>query len=559
MASSTAVGVDFGTTNSCIALFKQKRVQTVQGQSGNPLTKSAIYFSIPRAFGEAALSKQGYDSSNVIYGVKRMIGRSFCEVAEFAKSVLFRVENNDNRPEIHVTWDCEPKKFRPEQAAAAIIQQLLEKANELAGEEVTKAVIAVPAAYNEDQRRATKLLGSIAGLHVLAIINEPTAAALAWADENREVALSDKEHHLLVFDMGGGTTDVTVVQCQKGKLCVIYTNGDASVGGDNIDELLQKHFLDEIREKYQQDLSTNKRYMEKLRRECTTIKHLLSEDECAHIPEMLFGTLQVSLKLRQSTFNKITKPIQIVAKKLVQQAFDAIENPADVKTLLIGGATRMRWCAKMCESVLNKGNVVLQSVNKESAVAHGAALWAAKLSNFGACPEIELNDVACSSYGIEVSGGKMKHLITRNTAVPCVCSKTFYPNEEGQQAVTIRIFQGDSEHTSEKQRLKEFRVKLQPNQGSVDVKFELSKESLLTVTVGDAVEVLPVDALHVRTEPEVEEMRRISRQLCLADIEEIRKRELRHDLEYMDDTAWLEGHPNASLEQLEARVKKLKN
>ncbi len=557
MALKLAIGIDFGTTNSCIALFKHKSVQTVPVQSESPLTKSAIAFTNPRVFGQVALKRQEKYPAKVIYGVKRMIGRSFSEVAEFANRVLFHVEDNNNRPEIHVPWDGEPKKFMPEQIAASIIQQIVVKADELAGETVTDAVIAVPAAFNEEQRIATKLIGNIAGLRVLAIINEPTAAALAWAEENKEAAFSENEHHMIIFDMGGGTTDVTVVRIKKGKLRVLHTNGDATVGGDNIDNLLQDHFVAEIREKHKRDLSANKKHMEKLRQKCTEIKHLLSDDVESEISEVPFDDFTVDLQLHRTKFNTIILPIREAAKKLVEQAFAAAGKPANVKTLLVGGATRMKWCAQICKAVTKKEDVVLQSVNKENAVAHGAALWAAKLRGFENHTNIELDDVACSSYGIELSGGKMKHIIARNTAVPFECTEVFYPNEKGQSAATIRVYQGESELTSENKRLKEFRVELKPNQQNVHVEFKLSTESLLTVTVGDVVESVSVYDLHGPSASVVEELRSISRQLVLADKEMIRKNDLRSDIVGYEGRAWLDEHPNASLEELESRLAQL--
>uniref|UniRef100_A0A5K3EV89 Heat shock protein 70 n=1 Tax=Mesocestoides corti TaxID=53468 RepID=A0A5K3EV89_MESCO len=535
-------------------------MQIVQNKEGSRITPSAIRFTKPRLFGMNTRAYAHEHIKETVHDVKRLIGRTYTDpvVSECVKSVGFDV------------------------ISAMILEELKDDAEKYLGYPATEAVITVPASFNDAQRMATKHAGMIAGFKVLAIINEPTAAALTWVYENRETALDGNKKVVLVFDMGGGTTDISIVSIDENDISVTSTVGDNQLGGNDIDKMLMDHFVQEIKDTYDRDISQNPRSMAILRKNCIDLKHQLSlQCETRILVDGLIQGKTIELKMSSPQFECVIDDIIEKTIKLIRKALKLDlenncggENIDITNVVLVGGSSRMPWCKRIFEESIPGNKPVWKSVNPDEAVALGAGLYAAKLKGSSLCPNVRLLDVAPLSYGVEIRGGKMSNLIKRNTPLPFTCKRTFTTVEDNQRSVQINIYVGDKEQVAQNKKLQELELPLRPvpkGVPDIEVTFSLSQEFILNVTAkdlainGDSKNV-SVNVLKRLTREEIDRMSFDSQRMRKTDEQESRRLKLREQLERLsyrkkakDVLAWLAHNRNASVEILQAKLVDLLN
>ncbi len=583
----TVIGIDLGTTFSCIAVEKKRKIDVIANPDGDRQTASAVFFDSSCIIGHLALEKAQDYPGRTIHSVKRLIGRKFREdgVQDLADSVEYTIVNAGGEPNIRVEFNGCVETFRPEQISAMILGQVMRDAEKHLGYENVKAifeaVITVPAAFNESQRLATKHAGMIAGLDVRAVINEPTAAALGWAYSNPTAAFGDKAKSVLVFDMGGGTTDVSIVSISSKEIRVISTNGDPQLGGNDIDNALASVVVGEIRTTHKRDISQDRKAMVRLRKHCNELKHQLSKmaKVTMTLENLIPGTpvkIDMSRARFENTIDGIIKKTTELVHKALNKDTDACDNSTKIEidnVVLVGGSSKMPWVEGIIKRILGDNKPIERTVNCDEAIALGAGVYAAKLAGLkDILPDITLLDVAPLSYGIEVKGGEMSQIIQRNTPVPASHTRTYTTNEDMQKYVRIHVYQGDSKMCSENKRLRDFDVPIEPalkGVPDIQVTFSLSRDFMLTVTAKDLAskgetKSIAVSATKVQTQEELNNMRETENKRKEADKAEIKREELMDKLERlayqkkaMDVVAWIEENPDASLNGLIFKLEKL--
>ncbi len=571
-----AVGIDLGTTNSLVSCEQNGNMHIVSADGNSRLLPSVVYMQRPRIFGSHALKKETSSPQLVVHSVKRLIGRGSGDPTVWAleRSVGFTVEKSGSEDVvIEVEWPDPQKLFKPEQMSAMILGELKRQVEKLLGKTAEDAVITVPAAFKHAQRMATKTAGIIAGFENITVIDEPTAAALAWVNENRDVAFDGNGKVILVFDMGGGTTDVSIVSIEQKTLEVISTHGDPQLGGNDVDQILADHFIEEIRSSHGKDISTNPKAMATLRRACRDLKHQLTKDNKVNsIEETLISATPIELTMTKSKFEELIKKIKERVLELIKMAVstgDCSGKPVDINNIvLIGGASKMRWVKEMFKEPPFSSIPIWENINTDEAVALGAGLYACKLyGTEDVCPDVQIKDVSPLTYGIDVNGS-MSEFVKRNASIPLSVTKEYSTTSDQQDHANIQIFEGEMET-----RISEFSLPLKSDShgnSKYEVTFSYSHDFNLKVMAkdlsagGDSREI-QIDSSDIQNTEKVDEARRIEERLVQADQDEDERQEVLEELQELKGMTnintvrrYLEDNEYATLQELRQLLESLK-
>lgn len=486
--TSTAIGIDLGTTNSCVAVWKNGQIQIAPSEMGTRTTPSVVSFTDgERIIGAAAKKRMKSNFENTVYDTKRLIGHAFRdkEIQEDMKMWSFKVtESVEGKPVINVTYKKEKKSFSPEQISAMILEQMKKQAEAFLDSKVTNAVITVPAYFNDSQRQATKDAATIAGLNVLRILNEPSAAAFAYGFENQSA-----EKNILIYDLGGGTFDVSILKVKDGSFEVISCNGDSHLGGDDFDNNLSKYVMEQYKREIGEDISSNKKWLARIRDACENCKQELSfatnsriefEEsgfECS-VSRFLFEDLNSSL---------FKKTISIVDRTLrdANLTKDSIH-----EVVLVGGSTRIPKIQELLSNYFPHSKVC-KSINPDEAVAMGALIMAQKLDNKtdkkdGIFDDIDILDCTPLSLGVETIGGVMSVMIPRNTRIPASFMDVYTTPTDYQSTVEIKVYQGERLLTRDNCLLGKFTISdiplMKADEPIIEITFYIDENNILNVS-----------------------------------------------------------------------------
>jgi len=486
----TVIGIDLGTTYSCVGVYKDGRVEIIANDQGNRITPSYVAFTEDneRLIGDAAKNQLTSNPKNTVFDAKRLIGRSWSDksVQNDVKFFPFAVVDKKGKPQIQAQVSGSTQSFTPEEISAMVLTKMKETAEAYLGTKVTHAVVTVPAYFNDAQRASTKDAGTIAGLNVMRIINEPTAAAIAYGLDKNE-----GEKNILVFDLGGGTFDVSLLTIDGGVFEVVSTNGNTHLGGEDFDQRVMDYFMKLYKKKTGKDVRKNDRSVQKLRREVEKAKRALSSGHQAKIEiESFFDGEDFSETLTRAKFEELNMDLFRSCLEPVKKVMDDGDLSKDEidEIVLVGGSTRIPKIQQLVKDYFN-GKEPSRGINPDEAVAYGAAVQGGILSGAEDLNDVVLLDVCPLSMGIETVGGVMTKIITRNTVVPTKKQQIFSTASDNQQTVTIQVFEGERSMTKDNHVLGKFDLTGIPaaprGQPQIEVTFEIDVNGILKVSAED--------------------------------------------------------------------------